>query len=173
MKPEILRVRNRSIACQVYESEIKIDRRDKNPITLITFVFKALPSPLLDEIAFHLWTAVARRYLNLKKEYLQKSNGEVIGRISFECDGARVEYEFSRLTKSALINLVRVGQFVKQYPESEEIRISRDGPILVRFRNGKADNTTPSSQQIELRSKIRFWLADLARGLNHLRRRLR
>jgi hypothetical protein len=173
MKPEILQIRNHAISCEVYESELKLDRRDKNPVTLFTFVFKGLPSLLLDEIAVQLWTEVARRYLNLKREYSQKSKGEVIGRISFECDGARVEYEFSRLTKSALLNLVRMGQFVKQYPDSEEIRISRDGPILVRFRNAKPEAVTPANQETGRRSKIQSWLAGIGGALAHLRRRSR
>ena len=171
MTPKILQIRNHAIPCEVYESELKLDRRDKNPITLLTFAFKELPSPLLDDIAAQLWTEVARRYLTLKKECSEKSNDEVIGRISFECDGARVEYEFSRLTKSALLNLLRIGEFVKQYPESEEIRISRDGPILVRFRNAKPENVAPPNPEKGGRSKIQSWLAGLGETLTHPRRR--
>ncbi len=170
MKTEILQIRKHAISCEVYESELKLDRRDKNPIALITLVFKALPSTLLDEIAVPLWTEVARRYLNLKKEYREKSKGEVIGRISFECDGARVEYEFSRLTKSALHILMLVGQFVKQYPESEEIRISRDGPILVRFRKVEPNNLARESQEKRRRLKIQSCLASFVGGLTRLRR---
>jgi hypothetical protein len=174
MKLKILQIRNHAIPCEVYESELKLDRRDKNPITLLTFVLKELPNPLLDDIAVQLWTEVARRYLALKKEYSEKSNGEVIGRISFECDGAQVEYEFSRLTKSALLNLLRIGEFVKQYPESEEIRISRDGPILVRFRNAKPENVASPNPEKGGRSKIQSWLAGLAgRTLTHPWRRER
>lgn len=171
MKPEVLRIRNHEISCEVYESELKLDRRDKNPVTLFTFVLKELPSPLLDEIALQLWAEVARRYLNLKKDYSQKSKNQVIGRISFECDGTRIEHEFSRLTKSALLNLVRIGQFVKQYPESEEIRISRDGPILVRFRDAKQEKIGPANRQKGHLSKIQTWLAGLEGALTHLTRR--
>jgi hypothetical protein len=173
MTPKILQIRNHAILCEVYESELKLDRRDKNPITLLTFAFKELPSPLLDDIAVQLWTEVARRYLTLKKEYSEKSNGEVIGRISFECDGARIEYEFSRLTKNSLLNLVRIGQFVKQYPNSEEIRISRDGPILVRFRGAKPESVASTNQEEGRRSKIQSWLAGLSGTLTHPQRRER
>ncbi len=89
MTPEHFQIQNHVIPLELYESEITVDRRDKNPITLLSFVFKELPPPLLDEIADRLWAEVARRYLILKKENREKSNGEVIGRISFESNGAK------------------------------------------------------------------------------------
>jgi hypothetical protein len=174
MKQEILQIQNHAIPCEVYESELSTEHRDKSPITLLSFVLHDLPSPLLDEIARSLWVEIARRYLALKQKYSTKSNGVVIGRISFECDGARVEYEFSRLTKSALLNLLRIGEFIKQYPESEEIRISRDGPIMVRFRNAEPENVAAPSQEKSRLSKIQSWLAGLTSGtLTHPGRRER
>jgi hypothetical protein len=171
MNLSTLNIRNHKIPCEIYESELKLSRRDKNLITLIAFVFKALPSPLLDETAALLWAEVARKYLNLKREFSKKPHNEVIGRISFEYGRTRIEYEFSRFTKSVLLNLVRIGQFVKQYPDSEEIRISRDGPILVRFRNTDAENTAQACQGKENRSKIQSWLADLGAGLTRFKSR--
>ncbi|MCU0558705.1 MAG: hypothetical protein MUD16_00730 [Desulfobacterales bacterium] len=153
MKPEHFQIHQHSIPFEIYESELTEGRKDKNPITLLTFIFKELPPPLLDEIAARLWGEVAKRYLALKKESLAKSNGEVIGRISFECSGTRVEYEFSRLTREVLQNLARLGEFVKQYPETGEIRASRDGPILVRFRNRQPED--PSLRSVA--EKKRRW----------------
>jgi hypothetical protein len=173
MKPEVLHIRNHVIPCEVYESELKLDRSDKNPITLFTFVFEGLSCLLLEEVAVQLWTEVARRYLTLKKECSEKSNSEVIGRISFECDGTRVEYEFSRITKSALLNLSQIGEFIKQYPESKEIRISRDGPILVRFRSDEAGNIVAANQGRGGRSKLHSWLTGLGGALSLFERRNR
>jgi len=85
---------------------------------------------------------VGRRYLNLKKAFSEKSSAEVIGRISFECDDTRVEYEFSKLTKSTLLSLCQIGPFLKQYPCSQEIRIARDGPTLVHFRNSEPETSS-------------------------------
>lgn len=158
MKPEHLQIHQHSIPFEIYESELTVDRTDKNPITLLSFIFKELPLPLLDDIATRLWREVAKKYLVLKKENLEKSNAEVIGRISFECSGTRVEYEFSRLTRDVLRNLVRLGEFVKQYPETEEIRASRDGPILVRFRTRKGEELSlPSAAGKKRRTAKSGW----------------
>jgi hypothetical protein len=80
----------------------------------------------------------------LKKAFSEKSSAEVIGRISFECDDTRVEYEFSKLTKSTLLSLYQIGPFLKQYPCILEFRIARDGPTLVRFRD--LEPGTPSEK---------------------------
>jgi hypothetical protein len=141
MRSEVFHVRNREICCEIYESELKLDRQDKEPITVLTFALGSFSSDALMAIGGHLWVEVGRRYLNLKKASSETSSAEVIGRISFECDRVRVEYEFSKLTKSALLNLLQIAPFLKQYPESEEMRISRDGPILVRFRNSDPEAT--------------------------------
>jgi hypothetical protein len=159
MTPEHFQIQNHVIPLELYESEITVDRRDKNPITLLSFVFKELPPPLLDEIADRLWAEVARRYLILKKENREKSNGEVIGRISFESNGAKIEYEFSRLTKEVLRNLSRLGEFAKQYPDTAEIRASRDGPILVRFRSSKREDASlPAAAGNKQRTTTNSWL---------------
>ena len=171
MRAEILHIQSHDIPYEIYESELKTDRRDKNPITLLSFVFKALPSPLLDDIAAGLWTEVARRYLTIRKELQGKSDGEVLGRISFECDGAHIEYEFSRLTKKSLLNLVRISQFVKQYPHSQKIRISRDGPILVRFRNDVIENTALGKPGKDAPLRFQAWASGVGGVLSHLFRR--
>lgn len=159
MKPEHFQIHQHSIPFEIYESELTVDRRDKNPITLLSFVFKELPPPLLDEIADRLWAEVARRYLFLKRENREKSNGEVIGRISFESNGAKIEYEFSRLTKEVLRSLSRLGEFAKQYPDTAEIRASRDGPILVRFRSPKREDASlPSAAKKNQRTTTSSWL---------------
>ena len=141
MRSEVFHIRNREICCEIYESELKLDRHDKEPITIITFALGRFSIDALMEMGGYLWVEVGRRYLNLKKALSEKSSAEVIGRISFECDDTRVEYEFSKLTKSVFLNLLQVAPFLKQYPQSEEMRISRDGPILVRFRNSDAAAT--------------------------------
>jgi hypothetical protein len=165
MKAEILHIQNHDFSYEVYESEIKLDRRDGNPITLFSFVFNAFPSPLLDDVAIRLWAEVARRFLTLKKQFQEKSNGEVIGRISFKFENARVEYEFSRLTRNSLLNLVRIGQFVKQYPESEKIRSLYDGTILVSFRSEETRNNVAAQPSEGVRLKIRSLLRLLGEAL--------
>jgi len=160
MGSEVFHVRNHEIRCEFIESELKLDRKDKNPITILTFVLGSFPSDMLQELGGHLWMEVARRYLTLKKNCAEKSPGEVIGRISFECDGARVEYEFSNLTQSALRSLCQIGPFLKQYPHSQEIRIARDGPILVRFRN--LEPGTPSEKPASASSStIYSWFSGI------------
>ena len=141
MRSEIFHIRSREIRCEIYESELKVDRQDKEPITILTFVLGSFSSDALMKLGRHLWVEVARRYLTLKKASSENSSAEVIGRISFECDSVRVEFEFSKLTKRAFFNLCQVAPFLKQYPDSEEMRISRDGPILVRFRNSEPETS--------------------------------
>jgi hypothetical protein len=166
MKAEILHIQNHAFPYEVYESEIKLDRRDRHPITLFSFVFNAFPSPLLDDVAIRLWAEVARRFLTLKKQFQEKSNGEVIGRISFKFENARVEYEFSRLTRNSLLNLVRIGQFVKQYPESDKIRSLCDGTILVSFRSEETGNDVTAQPGEGVRLKIRALLKVLGEALS-------
>jgi hypothetical protein len=103
--------------------------------------------------------------LTLKKQFQEKSNGEVIGRISFKFENARVEYEFSRLTRNSLLNLVRIGQFVKQYPESEKIRSLYDGTILVSFRSEETRNNVAAQPSEGVRLKIRSLLRLLGEAL--------
>jgi hypothetical protein len=122
--------------------ELKLDGHDKEPITILTFALGSFSIDALMEMGGHLWVEVGRRYLNLKKAFSEKSSAEVIGRISFECDDTRVEYEFSKLTKSTLLSLCQIGPFLKQYPCSQEIRIARDGPTLVHFRNSEPETSS-------------------------------
>jgi hypothetical protein len=138
MRLEVFHIRNREISCEIYESELKLDRRDQEAVTLLTFALGSLSSDDLQELGARLWVEVARCYLNLKKAFSEKSSEEVIGRISFICDDTRVEYEFSKLTKTALLSLSLIGPFLKEYPDSQELRAARDGPILVHFRNSEA-----------------------------------
>ena len=142
MRSEVFHIRNREICCEVYESELKLDGHDKEPITILTFALGSFSIDALMEMGGHLWVEVGRRYLNLKKAFSEKSSAEVIGRISFECDDTRVEYEFSKLTKSTLLSLCQIGPFLKQYPCSQEIRIARDGPTLVHFRNSEPETSS-------------------------------
>jgi hypothetical protein len=142
MRSEVFHIRNREICCEVYESELKLDGHDKEPITILTFALGSFSIDALMEMGGHLWVEVGRRYLNLKKAFPEKSSAEVIGRISFECDDTRVEYEFSKLTKSTLLSLCQIGPFLKQYPCSQEIRIARDGPTLVHFRNSEPETSS-------------------------------
>jgi hypothetical protein len=144
MRSEVFHIRNREICCEVYESELKLDGRDKEPITILTFDLGSFSIDALMEMGGRLWVEVGRRYLNLKNASSEKSSAEVIGRISFECDDTRVEYEFSKLTKSTLLGLCQIGPFLKQYPFSQEIRIARDGPTLVHFRSSPPQ---PSSEK--------------------------
>lgn len=142
MRSEVFHIRNREICCEVYESELKLDRHDKEPITIFTFALGRFSIDALMEMGGQLWVEVGRRYLNLKKAFSEKSSAEVIGRISFECDDTRVECEFSKLTKSTLLSLCQIGPFLKQYPFSQEIRIARDGPTLVHFRNSEPETSS-------------------------------
>lgn len=171
MTPEILHIHDHAIPYEIYESELKLNRRDKNPITLLSFVFKGLPWPLADEVAAKLWVEVARKYLTLKKRFRDISPEQVIGRISFQCDGAKVEFEFNQLTKSSLLNLIRIGQFVRQYPHSEEIRILRDGRILVRFRRPEDAPTPPGTSENDAGSRLRSWLLETGSTVFHFGRR--
>lgn len=171
MTPEILHIHDHAIPYEIYESELKLNRRDKNPITLLSFVFKGLPWPLADEVAATLWVEVARKYLTLKKRFRDISPEQVIGRISFQCDGAKVEFEFSQLTKSSLLNLIRIGQFVRQYPHSEEIRILRDGRILVRFRRPEDAPTPSGTSDNDAGSRLRSWLLETGSTVLHFGRR--
>jgi hypothetical protein len=142
MRSEVFHIRNHEICCEVYESELKLDGRDKEPITILTFDLGSFSIDALMEMGGRLWVEVGRRYLNLKNASSEKSSAEVIGRISFECDNTRVEYEFSKLTKSTLLGLCQIGPFLKQYPFSQEIRIARDGPTLVHFRNSQPETSS-------------------------------
>lgn len=171
MRSEAFHIRNREICCEIYESELKLDRQDKEPITVLTFALGSFSSDALMAIGGHLWVEVGRRYLNLKKASSEKSSAEVIGRISFMCDDTRVEYEFSRLTKSALLGLCQIGPFLKQYPCSQEIRVARDGPILVHFRNSEPE--TSSERPAGAGSAaIRFWFSAInGRMRRYFRRR--
>lgn len=117
-------------------------RKDENPITLLSFVLGRYSSDFLLGLRGHLWVSIARRYFILKKEIAEKTFDEVIGRISFACDDTLVEYEYSKLTKKSMLTLFLIVQFIREYPVTEKIRISREGPILVSFRNYSTGNST-------------------------------
>jgi hypothetical protein len=134
MQSEIFEIGPWKVACDIVESELALDRSGKSRITMLAFVFGGLPGDMLAKAGIRLWFEVARRYAAFKRDRTRDPASEVIGRISFTCGETRVEYEFSRLTKSAVSHLDRLAAFVKQYPQSEEIRILRDGPTLIRFR---------------------------------------
>jgi hypothetical protein len=164
MRSEIFHIRNREICCEIYESELKLNRKDKEPITLLTFALGSFSSDALMEMGGRLWLEVGRRYLNLKKASSERSSAEVIGRISFTCDDTRVEYEFSRLTKNAVLGLCQIGPFLKQYPCSQEIRAARDGPIRVNFRDSESANC--SQQPAASSSALPSWLSRIAGRLH-------
>lgn len=145
MQTEVFHVQGRQISCDIYESELNLNRREKGTIRLLTFALGALRSEILMVVGAQLWPRLARRFRELAKKppfVPGRPPPEVIGRISFECDTARVEHEFSRLNRTDIATLVRIAPFVRHYPDAEEIRISRDGPILVRFRT-PAPQTSP------------------------------
>jgi hypothetical protein len=165
MKLETFHIRNQLIRCEIYESELKLHRKDAKSITLLAFVFERYSSDFLLGLGEHLWANVARSYLILKKAIAAKTSGEVIGRISFECDDTRVEYEFSRLTKGVLLTLLMIVSFVRQYPNSEEIRVSREGPILVHFRDSNVGNADEAPVGKE--SRLSVWMQLLAKPYSH------
>ncbi|MBI5577884.1 MAG: hypothetical protein HY895_01915 [Deltaproteobacteria bacterium] len=157
MKSEIFNIDNHKLHCEIFESELKIDSMDSRTVLLLSFVFGKYYSDFLLGLGEHLWVSVAKRYLILKNEIAAKTSDEVIGRISFECDDTRVEYEFSRFTKNVLLTLFLIVPFVRQYPNSEEIRIAREGPILVRFRDPDVNNVSDVHAGKE--AKFKEWFA--------------
>ncbi len=135
MQTEIFDVQGHKISCDIYESELNLDRREKGAIRLLTYALGTLQSEMLMLLGAHLWPVVAGHFRDQARAAPGQGTLEVIGRISFECNTARVEHEFSRLTRGDIATLTRIAAFVRHYPDAEEIRISRDGPILVRFRS--------------------------------------
>ena len=162
MKLETFQVRDHLIRCEIFESELNTHGKDADSIALISFVLGQYSSGFLLAVSGHLWLSVARRYLILAKEAAQKTPGEVIGRISFDCDETHVEYEFSRLTKKSLLTLALIVQFIRHYPLSENIRIAREGPILVRFRNSTGSDGPEASAGKEARPD--GWWATVGRN---------
>jgi hypothetical protein len=171
MKLETFQIRDHPIRCEIFESELNTHSKDPDSIALISFVLGQYSSDFLLAVSGHLWLRVARSYLIRAKEASQKAPGEVIGRISFDCDATHVEYEFSRLTQKSLLTLSLVVQFIRHYPLSENIRIAREGPILVRFRNDAANEGLEAPNGKEVRPD--GWWATVGRNLKSLVRRER
>jgi hypothetical protein len=171
MKLENFHIRDHLIRCEIFESELNTHGKDPDSIALISFVLGQYSSEFLLAVSGHLWLRVARRYLILAKEVAQKAPGEVIGRISFDCDETHVEYEFSRLTKKSLVTLALIVQFIRHYPLSENIRIAREGPILVRFRYNTGSDGPEASAAEE--SGPGGWWATAGRSLKSIVRRKR
>jgi hypothetical protein len=169
MKLENFHIRDHLIRCEIFESELNTHGKDPDSIALISFVLGQYSSDFLLAVSNHLWLHVARRYLILEKEASQKAPGEIIGRISFDCDETHVEYEFSRLTKKSLLILSLIVQFIRHYPLSENIRIAREGPILVRFRNTAANEGPEAPYRKEARPD--GWWATVGRNLKSFVRR--
>ena len=164
MQTKLFNVRGQPIRCEIYESEIDLDRRNQGTIRLLTFAFEPLHSEVLMALGAQLWPLVTQRFRELARADPGRQAQEVIGRISFECDGARVEHEFSRPTPTDVATLIRIAAFVRQYPDAEEIRVSRDGPILVRFRNLEPEPPPPGRGGSVL-AQLPASIAGLRKGL--------
>jgi hypothetical protein len=157
MKSETLNIDRHELRCEIFESELKIDSRDSRPVLVLSFMLGRYYSDFLLGLGERFWISVAKQYLMSKSQVAAKASDEIVGRISFECDDTRVEVEFTRLTRDVLRTLHLVVAFVSQYPRSEEIRMVREGPIRVRFRNPKVDSTAEAT--IGKETRIKAWLA--------------
>jgi len=144
-----IKINNQSIFCEVLESELdsvyvsfdEIKNPEQKPVTYIITFFLDLPQEgLSKDCAKELWHRIRRQFILFKNKYSEKLEKNFVIRISYNYCGTRFECEFDDLLDTEMNTLHSVNTFSEMFPNTKEIRVIRNGPIIINFRSDSQNN---------------------------------
>ena len=143
METEV-RINNKSIFYEVFESELdsayvswnEIKNPEQKPKTfIIVFSLNFPQDGLSKDCAKALWHSIGKRFILFKNRYSENLEKKFVIRISYNYCGARFECEFDDLLDTEKNTLYYVNKLAEIFPNTKDIRIIRNGPIIINFRS--------------------------------------
>lgn len=149
MQTEI-KINKQSICCEVIESELEseyvswteIVHPEKKPKTyIITFSLDFPQEGLSKDCGKELWNRIRKQFIQFKNKNCEQLEKNFIIQISYRYNGTRFECEFDDLLDTEIDTLHNVNTFAEMFPDTKDIRIIRNGPIILRFFNESQKNS--------------------------------
>jgi hypothetical protein len=143
MQSEI-KINKQRISYEVIESELEsqyvswneIVHPEEKPITyIISFSLDFPQEGLSREGGKELWNIIRKQFIQFKNKNSEQLEKNFIIRISYRYNGTRFECEFDDLLNTEIDTLHNVNAFAEMFPDTKDIRIIRNGPIILRFFN--------------------------------------
>ena len=137
-----------------YKSWTEVVHPEKKSKTyMITFSLDFPQDGISKDCGKELWYRIRKQFILFKNENSEISEKNSIIRISYKYSGTRFECEFNDLSDIEIDTLHNVNRFAEMFPNTKDIRIIRNGQIIISFFN--------DSQKKSCWNKIRKFINDL------------
>ena len=142
----------------VYVSLTEIKHPEEKPKTyIITFSLDFPQDRFNKDCGKELWYRIKNQFILFKNKYSEQLKKKFVIRISYKYSGARFECEFDDLLDTEMETLHYVNTFAEMFPNTKEIRIVRNGPIIIRLGSDSQNNSHGN--------KIRKFINDFRRSV--------
>jgi hypothetical protein len=150
-----IEINGRQIPCEVIESELESEYvsldeienpKQKWKLRLVTFRLNLPQNSLGKDGGKGLWMMSQHQYDRIKEKYShpKQRNKDFIVHISYRYNGIRFECEFDDLSEPEIDVLCSINKLVEFYTQAKEVRIIRQGPIILRFHSPGEENSHPN-----------------------------